>query len=138
MINYTLHEAESVLHVWPTGPLEERDFEELARAVDPYIERTGGLRGLLLSRDAVAVRRHRAHGVLLSRRSTTWDALFLPPEVKVQINVTEAPQELFAGSRTVTSRVGLWVATPSRTMSRVGTWCGRRPRSGSTASKRSR
>jgi hypothetical protein len=48
MINYTLHEAESVLHVRPAGPLEERDFEELARAVDPFIERTGGLRGLLV------------------------------------------------------------------------------------------
>jgi len=48
MMNYTLDETNSVLHVRPTGPLQKEDFETLARAVDPFIERTGGLQGLLL------------------------------------------------------------------------------------------
>ncbi len=48
MINYTLDEANSVLHVRPAGPLQKDDFETLAQAVDPFIQRTGGLNGLLL------------------------------------------------------------------------------------------
>ena len=48
MIDYTLDEANSVLHVRPTGPLEKEDFDALAGAVDPFIERTGALDGLLI------------------------------------------------------------------------------------------
>ena len=48
MINYTLDEANSVLHIRPVGPLRKDDFEILSRAVDPFIQRTGGLNGLLL------------------------------------------------------------------------------------------
>ena len=48
MVDYTLDEKASVLHVRPTGPLQERDFEGLAAAVDPFIARTGGLHGLIL------------------------------------------------------------------------------------------
>jgi hypothetical protein len=48
MVAFTLNEAESVLHVRPSGPLRKEDFSDLARAVDPYIERTGGLKGLIL------------------------------------------------------------------------------------------
>ena len=48
MLDYTLDEPTSVLHVRPTGPLQENDFEALSQAVDPFIERTGGLTGLLI------------------------------------------------------------------------------------------
>ncbi len=48
MIDYTLDETNSVLHVRPAGPLGKDDFEALSHAVDPFIERTGGLNGLLL------------------------------------------------------------------------------------------
>jgi hypothetical protein len=48
MIDYTLDKERSVLHVRPTGRLRERDFDTLAQAVDPYIEQTGGLTGLVL------------------------------------------------------------------------------------------
>ena len=48
MIDYTLNESNSVLHVRPAGPLRKDDFEALSQAVDPFIERTGGLHGLLL------------------------------------------------------------------------------------------
>jgi hypothetical protein len=48
MIDYTLDEANAVLHVRPTGPLQKADFDALSRAVDPFIEQTGGLNGLLI------------------------------------------------------------------------------------------
>ena len=48
MLDYTLDETSSVLHVRPTGPLRKDDFDALSQAVDPFIERTGGLNGLLL------------------------------------------------------------------------------------------
>jgi len=48
MIDYTLDETNSVLYVRPTSPLRRDDFEALSQAVDPFIERTGGLNGLLL------------------------------------------------------------------------------------------
>ncbi|SDB16281.1 SpoIIAA-like [Desulfonatronum thiosulfatophilum] len=48
MIEHTLDEQRSVLHVRPSGPLREEDFEILARKVDPFIKRSGGLRGLLI------------------------------------------------------------------------------------------
>ena len=48
MIDYTLDETNSVLNVRPTSPLQRDDFEALSRTVDPFIERTGGLNGLLL------------------------------------------------------------------------------------------
>ncbi len=48
MIDYTVDETNSVLYVRPTSPLRRDDFEALSQAVDPFIERTGGLNGLLL------------------------------------------------------------------------------------------
>lgn len=48
MIEYTLDRESSVLHVRPTGPLAGEDFDNLAKTVDPFIELTGGLRGLIL------------------------------------------------------------------------------------------
>ena len=48
MIDYTLDETNSVLHVRPAGPLQKDDFEALSQEVDPFIERTGRLNGLLL------------------------------------------------------------------------------------------
>lgn len=48
MIDFELDEKSSVLHVRPTGPLRKEDFDELARKADPFIERTGGLAGLLI------------------------------------------------------------------------------------------
>jgi hypothetical protein len=48
MIEHRLDTEHSILHVWPRAALEEADFAALARAVDPYIERTGGLAGLII------------------------------------------------------------------------------------------
>lgn len=48
MMEYSLDRENSLLHVRPTGPLAKKDFDDLAQAVDPFIEQTGGLRGLIL------------------------------------------------------------------------------------------
>ena len=52
MIHHQLDETDSVLTVAPRGPLAADDFKALAAEVDPFIERTGGLRGLLLEAPA--------------------------------------------------------------------------------------
>ena len=38
----------SILHVQPKSAIEKDDFEKLAKAVDPHIEATGGLAGLII------------------------------------------------------------------------------------------
>jgi hypothetical protein len=48
MIDFSLEENTSILHVRPVGPLSKEDFDRLATRVDPYIEETGNLAGLLL------------------------------------------------------------------------------------------
>ena len=48
MIESSLDQAQSILHVRPTGALEQNDFVQLARKVDPFIEETGGLAGLII------------------------------------------------------------------------------------------
>ena len=48
MIEHTLDEETSILYVRPKGPLTERDFAALSGMVDPFIERTGDLAGLVI------------------------------------------------------------------------------------------
>lgn len=48
MIEYDLDRRHSILHVRPRSALEAADFTRLASAVDPYIEETGDLRGLVV------------------------------------------------------------------------------------------
>jgi len=48
MIDYTFDTEHSILHLRPTSALAEEDFAELARVVDPYIEATGDLSGLII------------------------------------------------------------------------------------------
>jgi hypothetical protein len=48
MIEHTLDAENSILHLRPKSALAKRELEELARVVDPHIERTGGLAGLLV------------------------------------------------------------------------------------------
>ena len=52
MIAYSLDAESSILFVWPKSALEKRDFEELAAAADPYIEKNGGLAGLIIETPA--------------------------------------------------------------------------------------
>ena len=48
MIESHLDTENSILHVRPTSALEQADFAKLAEKVDPYIESSGGLRGLIV------------------------------------------------------------------------------------------
>lgn len=48
MIEHTLDTSSSILYVEPKTSLQKGDFERLAQTVDPYIEETGGLAGLII------------------------------------------------------------------------------------------
>jgi hypothetical protein len=48
MIEHALDTEHSILHIRVESALEKSDFEQLARQVDPYIEKTGNLAGLII------------------------------------------------------------------------------------------
>jgi N-acetylglucosamine kinase-like BadF-type ATPase len=48
MIDHTLDIANSILYVRPKAALAKEDFAELAKTVDPHIEKSGKLSGLIL------------------------------------------------------------------------------------------
>ncbi len=49
MLSHELDRDKGILIVRPEGPLEQSDFERLAKEVDPFIESRGQLHGLLIS-----------------------------------------------------------------------------------------
>ena len=49
MIEHRLDSRHSVLYVYPQSSLEENDFIELSKTVDPHIEQTGDLAGLFIN-----------------------------------------------------------------------------------------
>jgi len=52
MIEHRLDTAHAILHIKPTSALKREDFEQLAKAVDPFIEKSGTLAGLIVEVDA--------------------------------------------------------------------------------------
>jgi hypothetical protein len=48
MIEHTLDTHNSILYLRPTSPLAQDDFVQITKFVDPYIEKTGGLTGLVI------------------------------------------------------------------------------------------
>ena len=52
MLDHRLDSEKSILFLRPKSALAAADFVELARSVDPHIEKTGGLAGLLVEVDA--------------------------------------------------------------------------------------
>ena len=48
MIEHSLDTANSVLYVRPQAALSQDDFAALAREIDPFIEATGDLKGLII------------------------------------------------------------------------------------------
>ena len=48
MIEYDLDTEHSIVHVRPKSAIEQDDFTKLANAVDPLIEATGDLAGLII------------------------------------------------------------------------------------------
>lgn len=52
MIEHTLDTLHSILYLRPKAALEQSDFVQLAKAVDPYIGEAGGLNGLIIDAPA--------------------------------------------------------------------------------------
>jgi len=52
MLAHEFRKAEGILIVTPEAPLAAEDFQRLAAEVDPYIDTTGNLRGLLIEAKA--------------------------------------------------------------------------------------
>lgn len=48
MIEHSLDTVHSILYVRPKSALEQGDFEQLAKTVDPYLGETGELAGLII------------------------------------------------------------------------------------------
>lgn len=48
MIDHSLDDGQSILHLRPKGPLAEADFAALTTEVDAHIDRTGGLAGIVI------------------------------------------------------------------------------------------
>ena len=48
MIEHTLDTEHSILYLRPKSALKQDDFVQLAKTVDPYIEKTGDLAGLII------------------------------------------------------------------------------------------
>ena len=47
-LDFNLDSASSILTLRPTSALSAEDFSNIAKVVDPHIEATGGLRGILI------------------------------------------------------------------------------------------
>jgi SpoIIAA-like len=52
MIESRLDTTQSILYIHPKSVLEQADFVKLAEKVDPYIEASGGLRGVIVEAPA--------------------------------------------------------------------------------------
>ena len=48
MLDHTLDTVNSILYLRPKDALTKEDFERIGKTVDPHIEKTGGLAGLIL------------------------------------------------------------------------------------------
>lgn len=48
MLTHELLRDIGILLIRPEGPIHSGDFESVAKVVDPYIEQTGGLRGVMI------------------------------------------------------------------------------------------
>ena len=48
MLNHELVHDLEIIVLAPAGPLETADIDEFARRVDPYIEKNGDLKGMMI------------------------------------------------------------------------------------------
>jgi len=51
MIKANLDKSKGILHIKPSGPLEEADFATLGGLADPYIAKKGALAGVMVEID---------------------------------------------------------------------------------------
>jgi len=52
MLEVTLDKERGLLHLAPHGPLSEEDFARAAQVADPFIERNGKLKGIVVDAPA--------------------------------------------------------------------------------------
>ena len=52
MIDHSFDAAQSILHLRPKAALTKEDFAEIAKTVDPQIEKTGALAGIIIELSA--------------------------------------------------------------------------------------
>ena len=52
MVEHSLDTANSILYVRPKSALDKGDFDQLAKTVDPFIEKTGDLAGVIVEAPA--------------------------------------------------------------------------------------
>lgn len=109
MIDYSLDRQNRVLVVKPTGKLEAEDFARLAAEVDPFLDESGPLKGLMLEaavfpgwKDFAALLSHlrfvKDHHTRIGRVAAVTDSSFLAilPQVAshfVQAEVRHFPAE---------------------------------------------
>lgn len=48
MLQINFDQAEGIVIVTPSAPLDKKDFEHLAAKIDPYIKKEGKLKGLII------------------------------------------------------------------------------------------
>ncbi|MDH5222630.1 MAG: STAS/SEC14 domain-containing protein [Betaproteobacteria bacterium] len=48
MIEHTLDTTNAILYVRPKSALEKEDFAQLAKAVDPFLQKSGNLAGIII------------------------------------------------------------------------------------------
>ncbi len=51
MLHYQFNQDIGLIHLRPQGPLSKEDFDGLSAVVDPYIEQTGALAGIIIETD---------------------------------------------------------------------------------------
>jgi hypothetical protein len=52
MIDYSFDPAQSILHLRPKAKLTKEDFAQIAKSVDPHIEKKGALAGIIIELSA--------------------------------------------------------------------------------------
>jgi hypothetical protein len=117
MLEHSLDTARSILHVRPTSALQQEDFAQLARTVDPHIERTGDLAGLIVetadSLEAMAahfrfVRDHHRH---VRKVAIVTDAPLGTIAEKLASHFVSATIRHFPAGQVDAARQ--WIASPS-------------------------
>ena len=52
MLTVNIDEANGIAILEPNGPLSKGDFESAAKTIDPYIEKSGSLKGIIIRVDS--------------------------------------------------------------------------------------
>jgi hypothetical protein len=107
MVEHELLREEGILILRPQGRLEAADFEKLAREIDPYIEASGRLSGILLDaesfpgwKDFAALVAHlrfvRDHHRKVQKIAVVSDSTFLAVAPKIAAHFVQADLRHFS------------------------------------------